>query len=112
MCVSVCVCVCVRVCVRARVCVCARACVCVCACVRVRACVPACVCVCVCVCVFRFAEVLVLLNFLLLAMLWVTRSPGFIPGWSLLFQKGSVRPEYKRTHRYIIVLIRNTVVET
>nr|KAG5691116.1 hypothetical protein BaRGS_030924 [Batillaria attramentaria] len=37
-----------------------------------------------------FAEALVLSLFIVLALLWVTKSPGFIPGWSLLFQKGYV----------------------
>ncbi|XP_076453197.1 Na(+)/citrate cotransporter-like [Babylonia areolata] len=38
-----------------------------------------------------FAEVLVLINFIIMALLWVTRNPGFIPGWSYLFEKGYVR---------------------
>lgn len=39
---------------------------------------------------FRFAEIVVLLNFVLLALLWVTRKPGFIPGWNSLFDPGLV----------------------
>ncbi|CAG5124708.1 unnamed protein product, partial [Candidula unifasciata] len=35
-----------------------------------------------------FAEILVLINFVLLALLWVTRKPGFIPGWNSLFDPG------------------------
>ncbi|KAK7087494.1 Na(+)/citrate cotransporter-like isoform X2 [Littorina saxatilis] len=38
-----------------------------------------------------FAEWVVLINFVLLAVLWVTRDPGFIPGWSLLFERGYVK---------------------
>ncbi|XP_076435049.1 Na(+)/citrate cotransporter-like isoform X2 [Babylonia areolata] len=38
-----------------------------------------------------FAEGVVLVNFITLALLWVTRSPGFIPGWGLLFEKGFVK---------------------
>ncbi|BFZ18263.1 hypothetical protein BsWGS_21302 [Bradybaena similaris] len=37
-----------------------------------------------------FAEIVVLLNFVLLALLWVTRKPGFIPGWNSLFDPGYV----------------------
>lgn len=37
-----------------------------------------------------FAETLVLINFILLAILWITRDPGFIPGWADLFEKGYV----------------------
>ena len=43
-------------------------------------------CVCVCVCVCRYAEVLVLVMFVLLVILWFTRDPKFIPGWSALFK--------------------------
>ncbi|XP_041377794.1 solute carrier family 13 member 5-like [Gigantopelta aegis] len=35
-----------------------------------------------------FAEVIVLINFIILAFLWITRKPGFIPGWSSLFAPG------------------------
>lgn len=38
--------------------------------------------------IFRFAEIVVLVNFSLLAVLWVTRKPGFIPGWNSLFYPG------------------------
>ncbi|KAL8589485.1 hypothetical protein ACOMHN_061696 [Nucella lapillus] len=38
-----------------------------------------------------FAEVVVMVNFIILAILWVTRDPGFIPGWGLLFKKGYVK---------------------
>lgn len=38
-----------------------------------------------------FAEGLVLTNFIILAVLWITRDPGFIPGWSLLFEDGFVK---------------------
>lgn len=34
----------------------------------------------------RFAEILVLLMFLLLAILWLTREPRFIPGWGKIFE--------------------------
>ena len=35
-----------------------------------------------------FAEKVVLGHFLVLVVLWQTRSPGFIPGWSKFFVKG------------------------
>ncbi|XP_071094214.1 Na(+)/citrate cotransporter-like isoform X1 [Haliotis cracherodii] len=35
-----------------------------------------------------FPEVIVLVNFIILALLWVTRKPGFIPGWGDLLKKG------------------------
>ncbi|KAL5017127.1 hypothetical protein ScPMuIL_006716 [Solemya velum] len=37
-----------------------------------------------------FAEKSVLVIFIILAALWVTRKPEFIPGWGLLFKKGYV----------------------
>uniref|UniRef100_A0A0B7APS4 Citrate transporter-like domain-containing protein n=1 Tax=Arion vulgaris TaxID=1028688 RepID=A0A0B7APS4_9EUPU len=37
-----------------------------------------------------YAEIVVLVNFVLLALLWVTRKPGFIPGWNSLFDPGYV----------------------
>ncbi|BFZ04491.1 hypothetical protein BsWGS_07530 [Bradybaena similaris] len=37
-----------------------------------------------------FPEAVVLANFVLLAILWVTRKPGFVPGWSDLFYPGYV----------------------
>ncbi|XP_067670037.1 Na(+)/citrate cotransporter-like [Haliotis asinina] len=36
----------------------------------------------------KFPEVIVLVNFIILALLWVTRKPGFIPGWGDLLQNG------------------------
>lgn len=36
--------------------------------------------------VFRYAEVLVLVMFVLLALLWLTREPKFIPGWGHIFR--------------------------
>ncbi|XP_025091970.1 solute carrier family 13 member 5-like isoform X1 [Pomacea canaliculata] len=38
-----------------------------------------------------FAEIIVLVDFIVLAILWVTRNPGFIPGWSSLFEKEYVK---------------------
>ncbi|XP_046583474.1 solute carrier family 13 member 2-like [Haliotis rubra] len=35
-----------------------------------------------------FPEVIVLVNFTILALLWVTRKPGFIPGWGNLLKEG------------------------
>ncbi|BFZ04546.1 hypothetical protein BsWGS_07585 [Bradybaena similaris] len=35
----------------------------------------------------RFNEVIVLIHFVLLVLLWVTRDLGTVPGWSILFQK-------------------------
>ncbi|XP_042194718.1 solute carrier family 13 member 5 [Callorhinchus milii] len=32
-----------------------------------------------------FAEILVLILFIILVLLWFTRDPGFMPGWSVLF---------------------------
>ncbi|CAH1798293.1 unnamed protein product, partial [Owenia fusiformis] len=37
-----------------------------------------------------FAEWVVLTNFLILAALWLTRDPRFVPGWGTLFKKGFV----------------------
>jgi hypothetical protein len=34
----------------------------------------------------RYAEVLILVIFILLALLWLTREPKFIPGWGHIFQ--------------------------
>ncbi len=41
----------------------------------------------------RYAEVLLLVMFILLVLLWFTRDPKFIPGWSSLFrsQDGGAR---------------------
>lgn len=38
-----------------------------------------------------FAEKLVLGNFIILAILWITRNPQFVPGWGSFFPKGYVR---------------------
>ncbi|CAH1779566.1 unnamed protein product [Owenia fusiformis] len=37
-----------------------------------------------------FAEIAVLCHFILLAILWFTRNPQFIPGWSSVFEEGFV----------------------
>jgi len=37
-----------------------------------------------------FRELLVLAAFVLLALLWITRHPGFVPGWDTLFTSGFV----------------------
>ena len=34
----------------------------------------------------RCAEVLILILFVLLALLWLTREPRFIPGWGKIFE--------------------------
>ena len=34
----------------------------------------------------RYAEVLVLILFILLALLWLFREPKFIPGWGSFFE--------------------------
>lgn len=38
----------------------------------------------------RFAELVVAINFLSLAFLWVTREPEFVPGWAELLQHKEV----------------------
>ncbi|NXP06653.1 S13A2 protein, partial [Thinocorus orbignyianus] len=39
----------------------------------------------------KFAEIAVLIIFILLVLLWFTREPGFIPGWAtVLFNKGDI----------------------
>ena len=38
--------------------------------------------------VCRYAEMLVLLSFIVLALLWFLREPRFIPGWGDLFPQG------------------------
>lgn len=38
-----------------------------------------------------FAEAEVLISAVVLAVLWITRNPGFIPGWGSLFDKGYVK---------------------
>jgi len=43
---------------------------------------------------FRFAEKLVLGNFIILAILWITRNPQFVPGWGSLFPKGYISLDY------------------
>ena len=35
----------------------------------------------------RYAEIMVLLNFILLVLLWFFREPKFMPGWGELFKK-------------------------
>ncbi|XP_050409833.2 Na(+)/citrate cotransporter [Patella vulgata] len=35
-----------------------------------------------------FPEIVVACNFVILVLLWVTRSPGFVPGWGALFKPG------------------------
>ena len=37
-------------------------------------------------CIFSFAEGIVLFVFVLLAVLWITRNPVFVPGWGTLFR--------------------------
>ncbi|CAG5124197.1 unnamed protein product [Candidula unifasciata] len=37
-----------------------------------------------------FPEIMVLIKFIVLAILWVSRKPGFVPGWSDLFLPGYV----------------------
>lgn len=40
----------------------------------------------------KFAEIAVLILFILLVVLWFTRDPGFIPGWAtVLFNKNDIR---------------------
>jgi len=40
----------------------------------------------------KFAEIAVLVLFILLVLLWFTREPGFIPGWAtVLFNKNDTR---------------------
>lgn len=40
----------------------------------------------------KFAEIAVLILFILLVLLWFTRDPGFIPGWAtVLFNKNDIR---------------------
>ncbi|KAI3378371.1 hypothetical protein SNEBB_000135 [Seison nebaliae] len=41
--------------------------------------------------VISFAEKLVLVHFIGLALLWITREPQFVPGWSYFFTKGYVK---------------------
>lgn len=45
----------------------------------------------VCVCVFpkcpSYPEVVTGVFFILMTLLWFTREPGFVPGWTSLFQK-------------------------
>ena len=38
--------------------------------------------------VFRFAEAANSVAFCVLAMLWVTRDPRIVPGWSIIFKDG------------------------
>lgn len=39
---------------------------------------------------FSFAETVVLIDFIILAVLWISRKPGFMPGWGELFPDGYV----------------------
>lgn len=39
----------------------------------------------------RYTEIIVLIHFVSLALLWFTRSPKFMPGWEVGFDKGFVR---------------------
>lgn len=47
-------------------------------------------------CVCRYAEVLILVIFILLALLWLTREPKFIPGWGKIFQTEESGKRYIR----------------
>lgn len=41
-----------------------------------------------CVCVFpSYPEVVTGVFFILMTVLWFTREPGFVPGWTSLFEK-------------------------
>lgn len=41
-----------------------------------------------CVCVCRsYPEVVTGVFFILMTLLWFTREPGFVPGWTSLFEK-------------------------
>lgn len=40
---------------------------------------------------FSFAETVVLIDFIILAVLWISRKPGFMPGWGELFPEGYVQ---------------------
>lgn len=45
----------------------------------------------------RFAEVVILCHFIILAFLWLLRDPKFIDGWAIAFEKGLVRQTEKKT---------------
>ena len=47
----------------------------------------------------RYAEVVVLVLFVLLALLWLFREPRFIPGWASVFRSdGGARSSLVFTH--------------
>ena len=50
--------------------------------------------------IFRFAEKVVLAHFVILALLWLTRDPGFVPGWGYGFKKGWVK-----SYQYDLIII-------
>lgn len=45
---------------------------------------------------FSFAEVVVLINFLVLAFLWVSREPEFVPGWGKALNHSTTKIETKK----------------
>ena len=53
----------------------------------------------------RYAEVVVLLLFALLAVLWLFREPHFIPGWASIFSsENGERSIPPSTHTYSFIL--------
>ncbi|XP_012944968.2 solute carrier family 13 member 5 [Aplysia californica] len=52
-----------------------------------------------------FAEVVVTINFIALALLWITRSPGFMVGWGSLFKPGFVKDSTPAVFIAVILFI-------
>ena len=57
----------------------------------------------------RFAELVVAINFLALALLWVTREPEFVPGWADLLRHEEVVNVKNHTDG-LTILTKKTVI--
>lgn len=54
---------------------------------------------------WSFAEIVVLADFVILALLWISRNPVFLPGWGKLFQKGFVQDSTAAIFMSVILFI-------
>lgn len=55
---------------------------------------------CACVCVtLSYPEVVTGVFFILMTLLWFTREPGFVPGWTSLFEKQVPIMHHSYTYR-------------
>lgn len=54
---------------------------------------------------WSFAEIVVLADFVILALLWISRNPVFLPGWGKLFQEGFVQDSTAAIFMSVILFI-------